>query len=279
MAALRIDPLLEAALDCVDGFYARMFRMWPGAVNRMIGGCTVSCSGDTRLTGANHVWPTQPDSLNDEVLRFARHFFQEYHAAWSVVFTDSHMPLMADYLGERGFTVRWSSPLMVLDRPPEPLDVNPNVRVIRASKPQHIEDVNLVMAEAFAAGNSVNRRVVRNEHLSSDDVRHYLIYSGDQPAACATVALAGSTMASTIKGPMAGAMAGIWNVGTRYRFRRQRFATTIMRALLDDLRAEDCPASMLMASPAGLPLYEQLGYRQIGLTYYMGPPYYSNISS
>ncbi len=262
MAALRTDPLLEAALDCVDDFYARMFRTWPNAVNRMIGECTVSYSGDTRLTGANHVWPAQSESLNDEVLRIARRFFEEFHAAWSVVFTDSQMPIMADYLAGRGFTVRWSSPLMVLDRPPEPLEINPAVRVIRASRPQHIDDINLVMTEAFAAGNNVNRRVVRTEHLASDDVRHYLIYSGDQPAACATVA---------VHGPMA----GIWNVGTRYRFRRQRFATTIMRHLLADLRREDCHATMLMASPAGLPLYEELGYRQIGLTYYMGPPYYS----
>ncbi len=70
-------------------------------------------------------------------------------------------------------------------------------------------------------------------------------------------------------------MAGVWNVGTRSRFRRQRYATTIMRALLDDLRAQGITASMLMASPAGQHLYETLGYRHVGLTTYMGPPYLS----
>jgi predicted acetyltransferase len=69
-------------------------------------------------------------------------------------------------------------------------------------------------------------------------------------------------------------MAGIWNVGTRYKFRRQRIATTLMSALLDDLYRRGCTTSTLMASASGLHLYEQLGYRQIGVTAYMAPPYF-----
>jgi hypothetical protein len=150
---------------------------------------------------------------------------------------------------------------MVLDQPPQRLPINPQVEVIRAANQDHLADMGLVMSEAFATSHGVNQRVARPEHLDDPDIVHYVIYSGDEPAACATVALCEN-------------MGGVWNVGTRYRFRRQRFATTIMLALLDDLRERGIADSMLMASPAGQPLYEALGYRLIGTTVYLGPPYY-----
>ena len=51
------DPLLGAAVACVDLFYARLFRDWPEAVNREGSGYLLAFSGDRRLTGANHLWP------------------------------------------------------------------------------------------------------------------------------------------------------------------------------------------------------------------------------
>jgi predicted GNAT family acetyltransferase len=157
--------------------------------------------------------------------------------------------------------MRWSSPLMVLDTPHNCLRTNPSAQVIRAYAPKHIDAVIEVMTEAFATDSSVNHRVARTKHLNDPNIIHYLAYSEGEPAACATVALNDH-------------MAGIWNVGTRYIFRRQRFATTLMCALLDDLRQRGCTASTLMSSASGMPLYVQLGYRQIGVTTYMGPPYY-----
>ena len=49
MSSITVDPHLEAALACVDKFYARMFRDWPTALTRSTGDCTFSFSGDTRL--------------------------------------------------------------------------------------------------------------------------------------------------------------------------------------------------------------------------------------
>lgn len=149
---------------------------------------------------------------------------------------------------------------MVLTERPLHARCNPSSRVVRATTRQHIADAGRVMSEAFASGSGVNNRIGRPEHLGSDDILHYLAYAGDEPAACATVALCGD-------------MAGIWNVGTRTAFRRQRHATTLMIAILDELRARGIGASMLMASNAGLPLYERLGYRSLGTTIYYGPPF------
>lgn len=246
-------------MACVDDFYARMFRDWPDAINRARNGHVLSYSGDRRLTGANHLWPYTLDSLNATTLNEARKFFDEYEAAWSVVVTDAYLPGSAMRLTEMGYYPRWQSPLMVLDMPPERLPIRAaDAEVVRASTPQQLEDVRRVMTEAFSTGSSVNRRVVRAEHLHHPEIRHYLVYAGLEAAACATVALRDD-------------MASIWNVGTRYLFRRRGYATAIMLALLDDLRAEGCTASTLMASPDGYPLYDRLGYRQIGTTMYMGP--------
>ena len=254
------DPLLEQALRCVDAFYQRIFRNWPGAVTQTIGDCIVSFSGDARLTGANHVWPQHPDALSEPVLHGAAQFFTRYHAAWSVVLTDPYMPGWVERLEASGYYGRWSTPLMVLTGPPRDLARNPDVRIVPATQQGHIADVGRVMSEAFASGAGVNNRIGRAEHLGASDILHYLAYQDGEPSACATVALCGE-------------MAGIWNVGTRYRFRRQRHATTLMLAVLDELRARGIEASMLMASSVGEPLYEQLGYRQIGVTTYYGPPY------
>jgi GNAT superfamily N-acetyltransferase len=253
------DPLLPTALGCVDAFYARMFRDWPDAVTHIVDGCTLSYSGSPRLNGANHLWPHTAHSLTGEVLDEALAFFRPWYATWSVIVTDTFMPRAALFLQERDFITRWTSPLMVLDAPPAPLDVNPAVEVVRADSGEELALVGLVMAEAFATSRDVSRRVARAEHLDDPDVRHYLAYLDDEPAGCATVLACGG-------------MAGVWNVGTRRTFRRQRVATTIMAVLLDDLRARGCPVTMLMASAAGRPLYDRLGYRQIGLTAYMGLP-------
>jgi predicted GNAT family acetyltransferase len=123
-----------------------------------------------------------------------------------------------------------------------------------------LDEVTAVMSEAFVTGSSVNRRVVRPAHLHEDDIVHYLIYGDGAAVGSATVALHGNGLAS------------IWNVGTRYHYRRQRYATTLMLAVLDDLRRRGFSSSVLMASSSGLPLYEQLGYRTIGRTTFLAPP-------
>ncbi|HML21708.1 MAG TPA: GNAT family N-acetyltransferase [Aggregatilinea sp.] len=253
------NSYLPAALRCVDDFYAIMFRSWPTAVTRVQGRATLSYSGDTRLTGANHLWPGTPDAVTLEAIDAAHEFFAAYQAAWSVVYTDTYMPAARDVLIACGFYRRWSSPLMVLDGLPRPLAPNRLVTPLRATTLHHLHDVARVMSDAFLTDRATNQRIARPEMLDHPAVSHYLIYDGGLPAACATVARSGD-------------WAGIWNVGTVPRFRHKRYATTIMLALLDDLRASGCTTTMLMASPSGQPLYERLGYHIIGTTSYMGPP-------
>jgi GNAT superfamily N-acetyltransferase len=255
------DPVLAAALACVDYFYARMFRDWPEAVTRTLGDCTVSFSGDTQLTGANHLWPHTPNALSPVALYEAGKFFAPFRAAWSAVYTDSYMPRAADLLAEYHYSVRWHSPLMALTTRPQRVTAHPAARVIRVTTEAELITMGQVMSEAFATTGTVNQRVARPDHLNDPAILHYLLYSGDDPVSCASVVV--------YEG-----MAGVWNVGTRRRFRRQGYATTLMIALLDDLWEQGIAASMLMASPSGQPIYERLGYQHIGTTLYMRPPHF-----
>jgi GNAT superfamily N-acetyltransferase len=258
------DPWLLPALAAIDYFYARMFRDWPGAITRTVDGYTLSYSGDTQLTGANHLWPRAPDAITALALREATVFFAPLRAAWSVIVTDTYMPQAMNWLAEYDYYPRWHSPLMVLDGPPQPVRANPTARVVPVTTREQLEDYAWVMSEVFMTGVGVNRRIARPDHLDDPAITHYLIYEGNEPVCCATATISNG-------------VGGVWNVGTRRRFQRRGYATTIMLALLADLRGRGVTASALMASPSGQPIYERLGYRQIGITAYLRPPQFGEV--
>jgi len=253
------DQLLASALVCIEDFYRRMFRTWPGAVNQPAKGYTLSFSGDTTLSGANHLWPYPPAGLSEAALSEAEAFFRAHRATWSVVYLEPLFPQASELLRRCGYTLRWDAPLLVWEGPPPPTPQNGEAVVVRATTPQHLAAVRGVMEEAFLSGEDVSRRVVRNEHLDDPEVAHYLVYAGPEPVTCGTVVRHEG-------------MAGVWNVGTRCGFRRRGYATLLMTTLLRDLAALGCTTSILMASPSGEPLYLQLGFRPIGRLRYMGPP-------
>jgi len=236
-----------------------MFRDWPEAVNRSNGRYTLSFSGDATLSGANHLWPLVPDALTADALDDSEAFFRAYRANWSIVYADALLPGATRLLKQRGFVSRWYSPLMVRDDSPRELASGAAVQVIRASTSHHLQDIRRVMSEAFMTGDNVNYRVVRESHLDDPAVAHYVVYSDGIPASCATVAFHDG-------------LASIWNVATRRRFRRRGFAKAIMKAVLEDIWARGCAGSTLMASSSGRPLYEQLGFREVGRVQYVGPP-------
>lgn len=255
----RIDPALAPALACVEEFYRRMFRDGPGAVTQQAGDCTLAYCGDPSLTGANHVWPGGPDALTPGVLAEARRFFRRAGAHWSVVVAEPALSGARAWLVERGFFPRWESPLMVLEGPPALLRVHPTAQPVQVTTPGDLAALRDVMAASFGTGANVNRRVARRSHLSDPAITHYLVHAGAEPVACATLA------------PLDG-VGGVWNVGTRPRYRRQGYAAALMAALLADLRAQGVTTSALLASRDGYPLYARLGYRRIGTVAFLGPP-------
>lgn len=267
MVQVASGALLETALDCVDDFYARLFRDWPGAVARRAGDCTLSYCGDPRLNGANHLFPHTPEALTAAVLGEAEAFFATYDAVWTVIYTDRYMPHAETLLSAHHYTPRWHSPLMVLDDLAASAHAaqetaSAPLHVLRASAPDHQDEILRVLRDAFGTSAAISRNVVRREHITDPaaDVWHYLAYSGRTATACATVALHASGMAT------------VWNVGTRPYYRRQGFASAIMDRMLVDLHAAGVETCALLSSREGQTLYDRLGFDMLAQVYYMGPP-------
>jgi GNAT superfamily N-acetyltransferase len=58
--------------------------------------------------------------------------------------------------------------------------------------------------------------------------------------------------------------AGIYLVATHPDARRRGLGALVMQGLHADARARGCTVAVLQASPMGHPLYQQLGYRELG---------------
>ncbi len=115
-----------------------------------------------------------------------------------------------------------------------------------------------VLYGTFFMGPEIGRCAVRNEHFSDPSIRHYLAYVQSEVAACATILLHDG-------------VAGVWNVGTLRNFRRQGVASALLIHALTAAIEDGYPDSVLIASPMGRPLYEEMGYQLVGSALFYGP--------
>lgn len=69
---------------------------------------------------------------------------------------------------------------------------------------------------------------------------------------------------STALVTMSGDTAGIYNVATPPEYQRRGFGTALTWATVDEGVRRGAVRSILQASPAGLPVYERMGYVQLG---------------
>jgi GNAT superfamily N-acetyltransferase len=250
---------LSAALNSIADFYRRIYWEAPTAITHTTPGYTLSYSGVTWLHSVNHLWLHHPDALDDRLLAAAGAFFRRFGAEYSVVFDDTMLPGVATWLVSRRFGERVSNPIFALHGLPRPLHVNPAARVVRAC-PEHRHELLRVLYSVFFIGPETGRSIVRDEHFSDPTIRHYLAYLGEDEdaAACATILITDSIV-------------GVWNVGTLRPFRRQGLASAILTRALREAADEGYTDSVLVASPMGRSLYEEMGYRLIGSTYNYGP--------
>lgn len=248
---------LRAALASIEDFYRRVYWESPDAVTHATPGYTLSYSGINWLHSANHLWLHDASALDDRLLAAAAAFFKRFRAEYSIVFDESMRPIVLPWLNNRRYAERLSQPIYALQGLPAIRGVNPAARVVRAAA-EHRHDLMRILYGVFFIGPETGRCVVRDAHFSSGTICHYLAYVGEDPAACATIILHD-------------AIAGIWNVGTLRPFRRQGLASTLLAHMLAEAATEGYTQSVLVASPMGRPLYEEMGYRLIGSTYSYGP--------
>ncbi len=250
------DPLLSAFLN-IEAFYRQVYWGAPTATTVRTDRYTLSYSGVGWLHSVNQLWLHSPAVLEETYLRLATRFFRRYDAEYSIVFTEPLMDGVAAWLRDGGYSERLSTPILMLDGLPRPRYIGSEAQIVRAGvSEQH--DLLHVMYSAFYIGPEIARCIVRPEQFDDPATRHYVLYVAGEPVCCATVLLSGG-------------VAGVWNVGTLRGFRRRGLASALLVYALTEAAADGYSLSVLLASPMGRPLYEEMGYRAIGSTVFYGP--------
>lgn len=248
---------LRAARLSIEDFYRRIYWDSPSAITVSTPDYTLTYSGVGWLHSLNQLWLHSLDMLDDNLLRKTDEFFRRYEAEYTIIFTECETSRWVQWLAERHYVERATNPIYGLSGLPRPRHVHRDVEIIRAC-PEHQQDLLEVLYSAFFMGPEVGRSAVRVEHFADPTLRHYLAYVNGEVAGCATIILHDG-------------IAGIWNVATLRPFRRQGIAAALLMRGLVDAAADGYPDSVLVASPMGRPLYQQMGYELLGASLFYGP--------
>jgi GNAT superfamily N-acetyltransferase len=249
----------DTAIASVEYFYRRMYWQAPAAITHSTPDYTLTYSGVAWLSSVNQLWLHRPEALDDPLLAYARYFFAHSGAEYDIVLPalPGARPERSAWLADRRFVERAADPIYALHGPPRPRHIHPTARIIRARE-EHQEVLLQALYSTFFVGPEIGRCLARAEHFHDPTIRHYLAYVDGDVAACTTILLNG-------------AVAGVWNVGTLHPYRQQGLASTLLRQALAEAAADGYADSVLIASPMGRPLYEEMGYRWVGSTVHYGP--------
>ena len=247
---------LEQALASVENFYRRIYWEAPNALTRRTSDYTLSFSGVTWLNNLNQFWLHRPAVLDDPLLEHADEFFGQHHAQYSIIFSAQDLARLGKWLAKRGFAEQGYNPIYGLSGLPRPRNASRETTIVRAGIEQR-QTLMDMLYNTFFVGPELARCAIRSEHFSDPSVRHYLAYVDGSLAGCATIILEGS-------------IASVWNVGTLHQFRRRGIASALVFQMLVDAAADGCPESVLVPSEMGRPLYEEMGFRQLGESLFYG---------
>ena len=249
--------LFDAAVRSIEYFYRKIYWDAPTAETLYQPGFTLTYSGISWLHSINQLWLHQPEALTESVLEEAANFFRPFRAEYSIILTEPNPTANLHWLSEHHYIERAASPFFMLRGMPHPRHWKRELEVIVVG-PDRQRELLDALYSTFFMGPEIGRCAVRAEHFDDPTIRHYLGYLNGEVAACATVLLGEG-------------IAGLWNVGTLRPFRGQGVASALLSQILAEATVDGYPDSVLVASPMGRPLYEEMGYRFLGNSYFYGP--------
>lgn len=250
--------------------YVRQFGDTPGVEILDVGGVTVR-RADLPNEYLSSVFGTDVDeaSIDDRIRdaidilgRDGRVFY------WPVWPTDRPADLHARLLAA-GFVEDGSAPIMALDlaRPQPPFRLAPDLDVREAADGEELDSV-----ATFATGSVIDdpaedrgpndpfrRTFLRSALETPPRWRFFGGWFEGRLVACA--ALYTGT-----------GVAGIYAVATDESMRGRGFGRSVTQAAVDAGRAAGHRWSLLMASDLGLPVYQRLGFREVGRTRFLRWP-------
>jgi GNAT superfamily N-acetyltransferase len=148
------------------------------------------------------------------------------------------------YKEQEDLPVMW---LDISDLGPGSRPLAANLEVQLVDGPVKLEQFRDVLGRTFLMPRDEVDLILSDRTLEAGHVKHYVGSVEGLPVATATIVLDGK-------------VAGVWNVGTLPEWERKGIGGAIMRHILLDAQGLGYEASMLLASPEGVPLYERLGY-------------------
>jgi GNAT superfamily N-acetyltransferase len=245
----RKDKLLRAMLASAEGFRGLAYAA--GGISESVGGvlCWLSRSRVPLFNGAAILSGAQ---ISQETLDALFHYFQSRvpHTKYSVITLDNLTPGALRQMLHFGYKEYEELPVMWLDMEsirPEERPAPAALSIKRVSDPETLVHFRDVLQRTFFMPRDEVELIMSDRALKAENVRHYLGLLQGTPVATATLVLDGD-------------VAGVWNVGTMPEWERQGIGGAMMRHILLDAEELGYKASMLLASPQGVPLYERLGY-------------------
>ena len=205
----------------------------------------------------NGVARMDPSVSPADVLDRARSFFTEHKRGYSVIALrgrDDDLVAAAEASGLVEFGE--PAPLMVIDHPPETIDVPAGMSIERVTNTEHVQALVDICADAYSvygmpedvAPTSMNPRSL----LLADHIAAYVAYDDEGPVATATSLATHGT-------------AYVQWVGTHRRaFGRGAGAAVTQAATIGGFEIGASLAT-LVASPMGAPVYRRLGWTDVGL--------------
>lgn len=245
------------------GMWSEFARRFPGSRVEPLPGMQVAISG-TPMAFINIIaftTPVQgPDDLVERCQR-ARRIGNESGVPWLLATCDERMgdpELAKEILAEAGFSSVLPTVGMVTDsiQPsnvplPEGIDFR---RVADDETRRAFADLNTA---CYGIDQEVGRQGPGRECFWDESFHGYVAYVKGEP------------VASTLTTPLQGRLYVSW-AATHPAHRRKGYADAVMRKSLQSAReATGLERTVLHATPAGLPMYEAMGYRPVlGFTWY-----------
>lgn len=139
--------------------------------------------------------------------------------------------------------------------PGEPTDVS----IVRVADAAQLEDVAVVIAEAFDAPVEAARLTAPPSTLDDDRCAWFMGHVDGETVACGQLLVTDD-------------VAGVYTIGVRERFRRQGLGAAITREVLAAGVERGCSVGVLQASELGAPVYARMGFGTMTNYHRFGPP-------
>ncbi len=202
-----------------------------------------------------HLDPSRANQRITEQLRLLTGTMKGRSGWWQVL--PSCQPAdLADRLHAHGLTAIEGRPVMTLDMQtlPSGLSLPPECHIERVRDERMLQDWLVASAAGFEA-DIAKIQVYFDAYAcmgigEEQSVQHYVGYLQDQPVTSSTLLLAGG-------------IAGVYDVSTAPHARGQGLGRAISLAPLLEARRRGYRYAVLQSSPAGHPVYAQLGFTDL----------------